>query len=72
MSTEMNKSHGFPNHNGEHKNLDECSLIKKEVPMMKMMKLSKVIALAGALSFAVNLAASDGGRSKEQKLTPAT
>jgi hypothetical protein len=40
--------------------------------MMKMMKLSKVIALAGALSFAVNLAASDGGRSKEQKLTPAT
>ncbi len=40
--------------------------------MMKMMKLSKVIALAGALSVAVNLAASDGGRSKEQKLTPAT
>ena len=39
---------------------------------MKMMKLSKVIALAGALSFAVNLAASDGGLSKEQKLTPAT
>jgi hypothetical protein len=38
---------------------------------MKWMNVSKVLALAGALSFAVNLAASDeGGRSKEQELKP--
>jgi hypothetical protein len=41
---------------------------------VSVLKWSKVLALAGALSFAVNLAAStDGGRSDEQdaKLTPA-
>jgi hypothetical protein len=38
---------------------------------VNVLKWSKVLVLAGALSFAVNLAASDdGGRSKEQELKP--
>jgi hypothetical protein len=66
----------FPNLNGGHANQEHEPTKTKEEPMkwVNVLRWSKVIALAGALSFAVNLAASaDGGRSDEQdaKLTPA-